>query len=209
MVHATRCRIAELIGTTLAAQGIRPLTEPLGSLASVVGSLFERRVAMVPVDAGGRRRSPAGVILAVGLFCLLVAGIVVLPLELWRGLRASRFRRRMAARWEALRTELGPSGYRERTGPLSRASELVAVDYRVEHDGRACLAGAALVALEGDDERVVWLGVHRGARPRPDALDADTLAAALVGAPTPVTTAHWTWHLRDPYELEERSARPW
>jgi len=198
MDHKTKCHVADVITDAIADAGIRPRTWPYRMTASVLGPLFERDV---PVHGFSRNEAKAmGVVLFLLLPVLLVGLLLAAPLEWLRSRRVTRHNAEMSKR---LLSSVLPIEHD------ARQDTPVAVDFRIEHNGREVFFGVALVAVLVDGPELMGWCVHRG-RPPKRVLDAAALRDRLTarGALAPLVS-HWQWSWRDPYELVERPARPW
>jgi hypothetical protein len=197
--HGVRCQLAEIATHGLLAAGVKPLTRPWVAMAQLFAPLLERNVPMV---RDTRAESRARGCLLVLLFPLnLFACLLTAPVELLRLLRARRHRDAMMARLPS-RHESQPAEHGSELADLVRGAEqVVCFDFRAEHEGRA--------ALRHDGHDVIWMVGYRG-HPPVAAPDATSLAEHLTPlTAAPPVIAHWTWQLRDPYELTERGERPW
>ena len=133
--------------------------------------------------------------LALLLPFVVVAFVLALPLEWYRARRAALHNSNTMQRWSAL-AEGRDGAYRE------PAERLLAVDFRIQHRARPAFLGTALFAIGQGQRGLRELTAFRGS-PR-DAADGTFLREHL-GA----DLAFWEWELHDPYELTERTARPW
>jgi hypothetical protein len=183
------------------AQGFRGKTLPFRVLGRLFGSLFESNVPMESMTL--RQTRDVALWLAL-LSPLIIAAIIpASPLE-W--LRARRVTRHNAAMKALLLNGGAASGSRDADSDLE---ERAVINYRIESEGRAIFLGTALVSVSGERRALLGFTVHRDTPP-PSALDGEALKSALVERGAVIhEVCHWQWELRDPYELIERSARPW
>lgn len=193
------------------AGGFAPHTLPRVWMSQLVGPLLDRTIPMVRATRL-ERRTRAGA-LAFLFPIILVAYVLALPVEWFRGWRVAKHNQRIRRELDDGSAALNvSSGYREPAlvpagwlADLVGADRVLIVHFRTERERRIAFCGTAVVALLGADHTLACVLVYRN----PPRAHPDVMKTVATATTAPVEHHHWEWEFSDPYGLTVRDERPW